>query len=102
MAATATVSMNPIGKYSCYRLQTKFVKVMFLQVSVCPQGACVAGAMHGEGACMAGCMCGGGACMACMPPCQQILRDTVNEWAVHILLECILVNEGAPLIPPFT
>ena len=36
---------------SYYRLQTKFVKVMFLQVSVCPWG---------RGACMGGCMCGGG------------------------------------------
>ena len=26
-----------------------------------------------------------------MPTPCQILRDTVNEWAVHILLECILV-----------
>ena len=53
---------------SCYRPQTKFEKVMFLQVSVCPQG----GGMHGGGrcvwqgrcawwgACMAGAMHGGG------------------------------------------
>ena len=27
---------------------------MFLQVSVCPQGACMAGGMHGRGVCMAG------------------------------------------------
>ena len=72
-----------------YRPQTKFAKVMFLQVSVCPQGrsrsrgegggvcgmgACVAGGMcgrgdmHGgharQGVCMAGGMCGRGACMA--------------------------------------
>ena len=61
---------------------------MFLQVSVCPQG----------GACMAGgmCMAGGGvhgwgAWHAC--PSRQILRlrHTVNERAVRILLECILV-----------
>ena len=37
-----------------------------------------------QGACVAG------VCIACPPPCQ-ILRYTVNEWAVHILLECILV-----------
>ena len=64
--------------FSCnYRPQTKFAKVMFSQVSVCPrggghawQGACVAGrhAWQGEhawwgGACMAGGMHGGGACM---------------------------------------
>ena len=29
-----------------YRLQTKFAKVMFLQVSVCPQGV---GGVHGRG-----------------------------------------------------
>ena len=61
----------------CYRPQTKFAKVMFLQVSVCPQGghawlwgACM---VAGEGACvvlggMHGCGGGGhvwlwGACM---------------------------------------
>ena len=33
---------HPTGMLSCYRPQTKFAKVMFLQVSVCPQGgACV-------------------------------------------------------------
>ena len=36
-------------------------------------GACMAGGMHGRGR------------------AWQILRDTVNERAVHILLECILV-----------
>ena len=38
--------------------------------------------MHGRGACMAGGMCEGGACMA------------YDQWAVHILLECILVYVG--------
>ena len=38
----------------------KFEKVMFLQVSVCPQG----GGMHGRGACIAGGMHSRGACMA--------------------------------------
>ena len=61
-----------------YRPQTKFAKVMFLQVSVCTQGGhawqgrgvCVGGGMHGRGACVEGGMCGGGghawqgACMA--------------------------------------
>ena len=37
--------------------------------------------MHGRG------MCGRGACMP-----QQILRDMVNEQAVRILLECILIS----------
>ena len=49
----------------CYRPQTKFAKVMFLQVSVCPHwGACVVlfgGGMHGliQGVCMV--LFGGGA-----------------------------------------
>ena len=49
-------------------------------------GVCVAGDfMHGRGECMAGavCLAGGHA--------WQILQDTVNERAVRILLECILV-----------
>ena len=76
---------------------------------VCQRGACVAG-----GVCVAGGMCGGGhawqegvcgrghawwgcvwhggACVAAPPP-HQILRDTVNERAVRILLECILVSK---------
>ena len=50
-----------------------------------PGGACVAG----------GCACLGRACMAgghaCHARPRHILRDTVNERAVRILLECILV-----------
>ena len=46
---------------------------------------------RGRGVCGRGCMAGGmqgrGACVP-----QQILRDTVNERAVRILLECILVK----------
>ena len=79
------------------------------------QGACMAGGMHGKGcawwgACMAGGMCGRGhawqgVCMAgmygggmcgrggmCGMHAPLILRDTVNERAVCILLECILVH----------
>ena len=41
------------------------------------------GGMHGEGF-MPGGVCGGGYAW-------QILRDMVNEQAVRILLECILV-----------
>ena len=87
-----------------YRPQTK-------QVSVCPQGVGVHGrgcAWQG-GACMAGGMCGGGMCMvgeggvhdggmrgrgACMAGegVRHILRDKINERAVRILLECILVE----------
>ena len=47
-------------------------------------GVCIAGGMHGRGHVWQG------VCMACPPHCQ-ILRDTVNEWVVRILLECILV-----------
>ena len=75
---------------------------------MCGRGACMAGrgcawqvgGMHGEGHAWQG-----GACMACMVggTCMaggvhgvghvwQILRDTVNERAVRILLECILVT----------
>ena len=43
------------------------------------QGVCMAGACVAKGACMAG------------GRAWQILRDTVNERAVSILLECILV-----------
>ena len=44
------------------------------------------GGMHGRGTCMAGaCVVGGHD--------WQILRDTVNEQAVRILLECILVKD---------
>ena len=58
--------------------------------------------MHGRGECMAGVACVVEACVTggvhgrghvwhTCPP-QQILEDTVNEWTVHILLECILVS----------
>ena len=50
-------------RYSCYRPQTKFAKVMFLHLSVSHpvhRGSC----MEGQGVCMAGGMCGRGACMA--------------------------------------
>ena len=56
-----------LNQWYIYRPQTKFAKVMFFQVFFCPQG---------RGACVAG---------------GSILRDTVNERTVHILLECILV-----------
>ena len=62
--------------------------------SVRGRGACVVGGMHGGGWGVG--MCGGEACMAggCAwrgGRAWQILRDTVNERAVRILLECILV-----------
>ena len=63
------------------------------------------GDMHGrghawQGACVLGAVRGGGVHgrehawqgvgMACMPP--QILQDALNEQALCILMECILVN----------
>ena len=50
------------------------------------RGACVAGHAW-QGVCMAWDMCG----MDTTPP--PILRDTVNEQVVRILLECILVQK---------
>ena len=61
-------------------------------------GACMVGGVCGRGcgggACMAGRMCGRGACMGGVHGrgcAWQILRDTVNERVVRILLKCILV-----------
>ena len=77
-----TPGHRPMSFTHIYRPQTKFPKVMFLQVSICPwgggmrgRGACVVGGMHGREACVAGaCVVGGhawqegyvwwGACMA--------------------------------------
>ena len=67
------------------------------------QGACMArgwvwwgdGRCAWQGACMAG------VCMAHRPPPQQILRDTVNERAVRILLECILVFGSSKYVDDF-
>ena len=67
------------------------------------RGACMAGGVHGRGCRAVGhawqgvCMAGGcgrvayiaGGCGVHAP--QQILQDTVNEQAVCIILECILV-----------
>ena len=50
----------------------------------------------GIGACMAGEGCawqGGGGMRATHAP-RQILRDTVDERALRILLECILVSDA--------
>ena len=47
--------------------------------------------MHGRGACVVGGCMARGACGA-GGRAWQILRDMVNERAVRILLECILVN----------
>ena len=64
----------------------------------CCRGACVVvGGVHGCGGGMHGCGRGGG-----MHGCRGlhgcgIRRDTVNERAVRILLECILVSVVASL-----
>ena len=98
-ATTAVDGTQPTGMHSFYHPQTKFAKVMFLQVSVHRGDVWhVAGGMHGRGVGVGGMhgrvvYMGGGGGMhgreGCMP--QQTLRDTVNERAVRILLECILV-----------
>ena len=57
-----------------------------------PGGVHGRGGLHGGGG---ACVTGGawqGACVTCTPPRQILqLRHTVNERAVRILLECILV-----------
>ena len=62
------------------------------------QGVCMTGGMCGRWVCGRGGMLGRGACMAGgvhgmhAPPADTITYgDMVNERAVHILLECILV-----------
>ena len=73
--------------------------IFYTCVSFCPRGgACIVGrGVHGGGGlCMAGGMCGKGVMhggMACVahPPDTTRYGDTVNERAVRILLECILV-----------
>ena len=55
----------------------------------CVAGVCMTGGVHGRGhTWQEGGAWQGGACMPCH---YEILRDTVNERAVGILLECILV-----------
>ena len=60
---------------------------------VCMVGACMAGepSMVGGHARQGAACMAGGACVAGWVCAWQILRDTVNERAVPILLECILV-----------
>ena len=64
------------------------------------QGACMAGGMHGRGHAWWGvCMAGGHvwqgwhACHTCLLPDTTRYGDMVNERAVRILLECILVEK---------
>ena len=56
---------------------------------MCGRGVCVAGGHAWWVYMVGGHAWWGGVCM--MP--WQILRDTVNERAVRVLLECILVND---------
>ena len=77
----------------CYRPQRSWGKVIFSEACVKNSvhgGGCrayvAAGGMHGKGACMAG-----GACVA-GGHVWQILRYTVNEQLLRILLDCILVT----------
>ena len=60
---------NKIDSCFYYRLQTKFAKVMFLQLSLCPRG--------GGRACVAwGC-----ACHAAPPPRADTMAMAYGEWA---------------------
>ena len=93
-----------------YRPQTKFPKVMFSQVSVCPQGRVCIPACTGQGVCIPACIgqgmypsmhwaegCARGDQRQTPPGPEadtlprRILRNTVNKRAVRIPLECILV-----------
>ena len=81
-------------KHSYYRPQTKFAKVMVLYLSV--SHSVHKGGLHkGRGsASRGGSESRGGSAsrgVGQILPSNRILRDTVNERAVHILLECILV-----------
>ena len=86
-----------------YRPQTKFAKVMFSLVSVCPRGGGVLG-FWGRGLCPGGvfvqeCLCPGGlypgGSMSRRISVRRVLchidPSYGNERAVRILLECILV-----------
>ena len=80
-----------------YCPQTKFAKVMFLQVSVCSQrgdvhggghvwwGTCMVGGHVWQGVCMAGGMCGNGACMSCTcPPSRHYeIRSMSGRYASY-------------------
>ena len=99
----------PGSGVSYYRPQTKFAKVMFLHASVCPRGGCAwrGGMLGGVRGSWGACMAGRGACVAgsgghAHHPPKQIPQDTVNsvnERAVRILLECMLVKSLLSLYP---
>ena len=62
------------------------------QLGVHGRGACMVGGMHGRGACMVGGHVWQGACKVGGMHCRGSAWHTVNERAVRILLECILVR----------
>ena len=77
------ITLSTNERYYNYRPQTKFAEVMFSQVSVCLQGACVARrrcAWQGEhvwwGACMVEGMYGKEVCMAGGCAWQGGVRDS--------------------------
>ena len=81
-----------------YRPQTKFAKVMFSQVSVCPQGGCLPHYMLGYTSPpgpVADTPLGADTPQSRHPtgadPPQWMLGDTGSKRAVRMLLECILV-----------
>ena len=89
-----------IGSAHIYRPQTKFAKVMFSQVSVCPRGGGSAPLHAGIHTPWADTPLGRHPLRqtpvyaGIHPPAQCMLGDTVNKRAVRIPLECILVSIG--------
>ena len=57
----------------------------------CMAGACMAGVVHGRRHALWGHVWWGGIHAMHIPPPQHYEIWSVNVWAVHILLECILV-----------
>ena len=58
------------------------------------RGVCMGGGMHGRRVCMAGGVCGRGCAWqgVCMAGGHAWQEEWQLQWAVHILLECILVT----------
>ena len=97
---------STIGQFLCfsyiYRPETKFVKVMFSQVSVCPQRG-VYPSIHWEGGCVYPSMHWGCLPIGCLPRCVCVAdtspapeadppADTRYKRVVCIPLGCILVK----------
>ena len=78
------------GILSCYRLQTKFVKVMFLQVSVCPQG--------GHAWLLRG------ACVVALGVCVVAPGGMRGYWGGHVWLllggACMVALGGVCMVAP--